>query len=385
MSLKSTYRRLVKLLEVPQEVLYWMKSFAVEWRAIVKKRALYKGVVFSKEQEREFDEFWGDVGLSRLSRRWHRLYQAINHQFNAAYVPDHLFSMRIEPALNPRGIREVLGDKVLAQRVYCGAEGVDFPKIIVAVTKGTCVDCDGRVLSRSQAIELMSSHIELVAKPRIDGNSGKGVRLCEINCDSSNAASIYGGLEVEYADGFIVQERVRPHPILERLSPSALSTIRVITFRFGGSIFHALSALRLGRGDSFVDNIHGGGLVVGVDDDGRLGGYAYELGYCDSTVRHEVHPESGIVFSEVTIPSMYEIVRAAKNMHGMTPELGMISWDMTLSATEDVVCIEANVAGQSVWFPQICNSRPLFGEHTHRVLVEVCRSQRGANRCREAA
>lgn len=361
----------LRVLDWVYEALYKVKNVAAEWCAIFKKRHLYRDTSLSKSQIQGFQDFWSGVGLPRISSKWHRLYQSINGKFDARYIPDHLFSIRMERVMNPRALSGALSDKALAQHVYGQVAGVRFPRMILCVANGVSVDAAGSSLTRLEAIGLMAAHDQMVAKPLTDGNSGKGVKLYACKDGQESWATVFDGLCRDFPKGFLIQERVTSHPFLTTLSPSALSTIRVITFTFEGRIHHALSALRMGLGQSFIDNIHAGGLVVSVDEDGRLGRYAYQLGYCDSNVRFDTHPECDVRFSDLVLPGMNDVICAAKRMHGRTPGLGMISWDMTLSDANEVVCIEANLQGQSVWFPQICHGEPLFGDLTPQILKSI--------------
>lgn len=44
---------------------------------------------------------------------------------------------------------------------------------------------------------------------------------------------------------------------------------------------------------------------------------------------------------------------------------------MTIDYLFEPVIIEANYLGQSVWFPQIVNEEPIFGEYTIDILKRI--------------
>ena len=58
------------------------------------------------------------------------------------------------------------------------------------------------------------------------------------------------------------------------------------------------------------------------------------------------------------------MIELAKTMHCRTPQVGIISWDLSVDANGDIILIEANYFNQSAWFPQIINGEPLFGDDT---------------------
>ena len=55
-------------------------------------------------------------------------------------------------------------------------------------------------------------------------------------------------------------------------------------------------------------------------------------------------------------------------MHANLPDLGILSWDLSLDTEGAVVLIEVNTTGQSAWFCQMVNGESLFGENTGKML-----------------
>jgi len=53
-----------------------------------------------------------------------------------------------------------------------------------------------------------------------------------------------------------------------------------------------------------------------------------------------------------------------KTVHQRIPQLSMISWDVVQG---EVIIIEMNVLGQSVWLPQMAHGVGAFGENTAAV------------------
>ena len=66
-----------------------------------------------------------------------------------------------------------------------------------------------------------------------------------------------------------------------------------------------------------------------------------------------------------------EIISAAYRVHERLSHIGIVSWDFTVDDTDNVVVIEANIRGQSIWFPQIVHGKGAFGEHTKEVLSVI--------------
>src|SRR5699024_6135545 len=63
-----------------------------------------------------------------------------------------------------------------------------------------------------------------------------------------------------------------------------------------------------------------------------------------------------------------EVIRAAKEMHEKTPHMRIISWDFTIDSNEEIVLLEINIFGQSVWFPQLVSGKLIFGDNTEKMM-----------------
>lgn len=70
------------------------------------------------------------------------------------------------------------------------------------------------------------------------------------------------------------------------------------------------------------------------------------------------------MFEGYAISEIGNIVECAKKLHGNIPMIKMISWDWSIDKNGIPVLIELNLSGQSVWFPQMFNGCPFFGENT---------------------
>lgn len=53
------------------------------------------------------------------------------------------------------------------------------------------------------------------------------------------------------------------------------------------------------------------------------------------------------------------------------PQLGIISWDLTVDQNGEIVLIEANTRGQGIWISQMAHGCAPFGENTADILRYV--------------
>jgi len=174
-----------------------------------------------------------------------------------------------------------------------------------------------------------------------------------------------------YHGNFIVQEKLVQCEAVNKLYPGSIKTFRVITYVCNGEVFHSPISLRVGSGSGEVDNIHSGGMVIGVTGQGNLMDKAFKLGYCDNKDTYLTHPNSGITFSGYHIPNIARVVDAAHRLHGRLPGVGIISWDFILDKDEQPIVLETNLIGQSVWFPQIVNGCSVFGDNAESMMHSI--------------
>lgn len=322
----------------------------------IEERKLYwEQVKLSDDQIHEIEAIYG-IGFDV---RWHRFYQYYTGKFDPAYLPIPVFSPKMEKRMNPRHIALEMEDKIRIPLVYGNINGLHIPETVVSNASGIFYDNNGMVLSKEDADQRVRSYLEVhesaIIKPIRNSYGGKDIYLLT----RENFTGI------EYEKNFIVQERIVNQEDIRVLNPSSLNTMRVITYICNNQYWTAPIALRLGATSALTDNISGGGLCIGVEDDGRLCSCAFaeEIGE-----KYLEHPVSKIQFGGYQLKNVDKVIHAAIECHKRTPHLVMASWDMTLNHKGEPVLIEGNFTSQSVGFPQYTHGKALFGNNTKEML-----------------
>jgi hypothetical protein len=124
--------------------------------------------------------------------------------------------------------------------------------------------------------------------------------------------------------------------------------------------------MRMGVGETRVDNSSSGGMTIGVSMDGRLKKFAC----ANKKMLLETHPTSGLVFDGYTLPSFDKVKELVVQASYMVPHFRMVAWDVSVLEDGTPVLIEANLYDGQLDSHQIHNG-PLFGEDTKRLLDEV--------------
>lgn len=247
--------------------------------------------------------------------------------------------------------------------------GVIIPQTYLVNCSGIYYDQNRQVVLKEKAREILNSLTDVVIKPTIGGSSGMGVKVCRLKngIDEKTGFNVNSLLE-DNDRNFIVQESMTQHESISMIYPHSVNTIRTITYILDGKTYCANLSFRMGSGGKNVDNVHAGGIVIGLSNDGALLKFAFKLGYSDSKEKFDKHPDTGFIFENHAIEGIPQIITSAKWLHGMTPHIGLISWDFMVTSDGTPCLIEANYWGQSAWFPQIVHGKPLFGENTSRIL-----------------
>ncbi len=371
--MKKIYKFFLRFFEELPTNIEKHKTLMAEWIAIFRKAPLYKDIKWTKEQKREFNDFWKKNYGKKISSRWHKLYEASNGVHKVDYLPEIIYSTKIEPKFNNYSYCKVFGDKNLNDLFFnekiCG---VRTPQIYLFNSYGRFYNSERNLISKQKAVEILGNIGEAVIKPTVDSSSGKNVIIVNMvnGRNVRNGDSVSDILEI-YKNNFVVQERIKPHSELSTLYPNSINTFRVTSYIIGDKIAVAPISLRMGGNGGEVDNIHAGGMSIAVSNDGALAKKAYRLGYGDSFKCFEQHPDTAVKFDGYKISFINKLISTAKRLHEMTANIGIISWDLTIDADGDIVVIEANFKGQSVWFPQMLSGESFFGENMADMLNKI--------------
>ena len=96
-----------------------------------------------------------------------------------------------------------------------------------------------------------------------DSFGGQGLELIALDEDTDYRA-LYERLKAEKK--LLVEETIRQHPQMEKLCPSSVNTLRVVTVMKDGTPHFVYALLRAGNGKNRFDNITTGGMYALIDN-----------------------------------------------------------------------------------------------------------------------
>lgn len=137
---------------------------------------------------------------------------------------------------------------------------------------------------------------------------------------------------------YLVEETIKQNEQMDRLSPSSINTIRMVTLLHEGKVHFMYALVRMSNGTNCVDNICSGGMYVSIGADGVI----HKNAYCDATgVYYEEHPFTHTRFNGFEIPMFCEAVEMCKKAALVVPQVGYIGWDVAITPTRPVL-VEGN-------------------------------------------
>ena len=174
---------------------------------------------------------------------------------------------------------------------------------------------------------------QFIEKP-VDGLGGHGVKKI-LAADLSSVDEYYKYL---LDNRLFVEQYIVQHEKMSALCDASVNTIRVMTSSVSGTPEIIFVGLRVGNGSAVVDNFHGGGMGVLVDEEtGVLIGDGI-----DKDLNHFAkHPKSGITFDGYALPYWDEIKNMVCEAALVEPRIMVIGWDVAITS-DGPIFVEAN-------------------------------------------
>ena len=153
----------------------------------------------------------------------------------------------------------------------------------------------------------------------------------------------------------IVEEIIRNHPTVAQLNPPTLNTLRVITTRDArGNLKIMQIVLRMGVGDTCVDNLYNGGIAASVNQDlGIIDGPAFDI----DLNKYLVPPTSGLVLLGYKLPAMDTLFEYIKSLADKIPDVRHVGWDVAYTEKYGWDLVEANFFWPGLGVLQICDGK----------------------------
>lgn len=211
----------------------------------------------------------------------------------------------------------------------------------------------------------VEKHPRFILKP-VFGTRGAGIEVVEFKA-VAEAKKYLSDLYKSGVTAIIIEELIVQHDKLAELHKESANTLRVITIRYEDRVDVIHAYLRVGKGNSVIDNASAGGVfgVVNIET-GRI--YAA----CDRWGNQfDVHPDSGKHLIDFEVPRWEEVKDLVKKAAQVLPKVHYVGWDVAVT-NKGCVLIEGNDKGR--WSFQFAKQEG-FRDEMNQILKELGKKQ----------
>ncbi len=312
------------------------------------------------------------VLLPNVSSKWFKVYSQYLGYEDINIIPDNVFHIFVEPALNNYHLNYLSEEKNYYDKLYA-----DFnpPMTLVRNINGVYADKNySNIVDFNQLLELFkTNHSKIIIKPTVDSGSGKNVDVFELSNNqylNKNAVVLTKEyLKHVYNKDFILQEYLKQSVSLSKYNKDSINTLRIFTYRsvITNEVHVLHTVLRVGKKGQFVDNAHAGGRFCAVLENGFLSKKIF------NDKGHILTDFNGITISDNDcIPNFDMIINFAKSVGEYTYHARTLSLDIMIDENDFPRLIEINSVGQGVMFFQM-STGALFGKYTDEVIDYCCK------------
>lgn len=200
-----------------------------------------------------------------------------------------------------------------------------------------------------ELVSFFSENTFPMAMKPIDGACGKGFDIIlSYNIDSKSlllkmggaiTVSVFLNSYLRDKNGWLFQEIITQHPVLERIYPHAVNTLRAIThLDKNGSYSVVCAMMRIGAGGSITDNNDQGRVISFVKEDGCFG-MCFDSIYSQTRFTH--HPDTKEQVTGLMLPYYEEGLSLVVRAHNLLPSCRHLAWDVAFTPDGPLI-IEVN-------------------------------------------
>lgn len=322
----------------------------------------------SPEQAKEVQEYYTRLTGHKVPLAWHRFMYSRNGYYSKLYVPLSVYRSELIGRMNNFAFMDAYADKNVSEMLF---PDIKQPNTIIRNINGYYYH-NHKPITEEEAIGICSDLSNMIIKPSLESR-GTGVQLFSSEKGmTSIAGKSIRQLFDDYGKNFLVQEKVKQHPAMEKLNPSSANTIRILTYRMGMEIVVLYTVIRIGKAGQVIDNESKGGISAKINTDGKLAKYAYGAPGNDMVET----TDSGVVLDGYQIPSFEKVLEAAKKSHYNLPYFDIAAWDFCIGLEGEPIMIEWNANPD---LSQTANG-PAFGDYNEKIFGDIYRKENTRNK-----
>ena len=223
-------------------------------------------------------------------------------------------------------------------------------------------------LTFEQALSECIVHDELIIKDSVNSSGGNSVEKLLLKGSIKDREKDLLRVFAERKHDFVIQECLKQHSSFSKYNETSINTLRITSLYLNGKFTVLSIILRFGQKGMNVDNWGACGIIVGVDVEGNLCDYGYDI-YIN---RYDSY--NGIRFSNQKLTQVPDLLRLIEKEHTTAYSLcKFIGWDICYNELNEPIIIELNTSQPGVIGEQLCTG-PIFGDRTQEV-IDYCRGK----------
>jgi len=290
------------------------------------------------------------------------------------YLSNYEISHKVRPLMYDRRVLPMLTNKLLFNRYY-SASGLPLPRLYAFFHPDSGFTVDEYPLRNAEDFKNWLTRTGLkhfFIKP-CGGKKGSGIIavwdvmqvdnnsyfLTDSNANNWKVEELAEQLSHQSGEssypGYLVEERIEQHPLLNQINSSSVNTCRILTLvQPDNTITIPFATFRFGRKGSTVDSWSKGGIAFQVNvETGELirGSFHPDWGL---TKEVSYHPDSRMKVRGLVVPWWNEMKDLVRKAALVTPDIKSIGWDVAVSR-KGVLLLEGNSLWSPLIFQGICD------------------------------
>lgn len=191
-------------------------------------------------------------------------------------------------------------------------------------------------------------HTTIMVKP-VDATGGNGI--FKLDMTGMDIEQVYN--ELLESGRTLIEEYVVQHDDMNKLCPSSVNTLRIVTLRKNNKTHIMLRVIRIGDGLHDVDNFHSGGMYSYFNEDGVI--------ICPAMDRenkiYTKHPVTKTKIEGFKIPYYKEAINLAIEASKKVPQVTYVGFDIAIT-NKGPILIEGNeTPGYDVYQSKMCMNK----------------------------
>ena len=190
---------------------------------------------------------------------------------------------------------------------------------------------------KTKFLAFVQQHTKFILKPT-GGNCGHGVQILSVS--SSDSAEDLFNIAISKGS-FVVEELIKQGNEMASLHPQSINSVRISTFVLNNTVKIIAAVLRIGKGDSAVDNAGSGGMYASID---VQNGIVQTDARTYSDLHYNFHPDTGVPIVGFQLPHWNEALSLIKQLALKLKGSTLIAWDIAYSVNGWLM-VEGNAVG----------------------------------------